>query len=197
MINPEGNAGNFWSPWNADFASGTIRGNHKLQIIHRGRSRSSWDSSLILVLSYYHKIALWNRLSLASSQMSHIISKISQQIMLQRKEIVTGSPKPTTRQQSPLACILCRHRHIKCDGVRPTCGRCESAGTSCTYVQSRRGQTSRLATPATPSRPVQLPALPGKTDVASDMFSDSGLAGSPPDWILDEASLLSNEVCRS
>lgn len=131
----------------------------------------------------------------SSSQMSHIVSKTSQHVMLQRMEIVTGSPKPTTRQQSPLACILCRHRHVKCDGVRPTCGRCESAGTSCTYVQSRRGQSSRLVTPATSSRLV--PALPEKTDIASDMLSDSEFAGSTPDWILDEASLLSNEVCRS
>lgn len=155
----------------------------------------AWDGSLILKLSYYHKITLWNRLSLASSQMSHLVSKTSQHVMLQRMEIVAGSSKPTTRQQSTLACILCRHRHVKCDGVRPICGRCESAGTSCTYVQSRRGQTSRLATPATPSRLV--PAIPGETNIASDMFSNSGFAGSTPDWILDEASLLSNEVCRS
>ncbi|KAK1985392.1 hypothetical protein LZ30DRAFT_708563 [Colletotrichum cereale] len=49
----------------------------------------------------------------------------------------------TTR--SPLACLPCRSRHLKCDGQKPQCNRCVSAATECQYAPSRRGGLDRAA----------------------------------------------------
>lgn len=38
----------------------------------------------------------------------------------------------------PAACIACRSRHLKCDGVKP-CARCISRNAECSFVRSRRG----------------------------------------------------------
>ncbi|KAF4341405.1 c6 zinc finger [Fusarium beomiforme] len=38
----------------------------------------------------------------------------------------------------PAACLACRGRHLKCDGVNP-CSRCLTSGSECVYVASRRG----------------------------------------------------------
>ncbi|KAF4990677.1 hypothetical protein FGRMN_8349 [Fusarium graminum] len=38
----------------------------------------------------------------------------------------------------PAACLACRAKHLKCDGVNP-CSRCMSSGSECIYVASRRG----------------------------------------------------------
>ena len=40
---------------------------------------------------------------------------------------------------SLLACLNCRRKHLKCDGREPTCQRCESRGSDCKWVESRRG----------------------------------------------------------
>ncbi|KAJ5772515.1 hypothetical protein N7520_003044 [Penicillium odoratum] len=45
-------------------------------------------------------------------------------------------PKPSP---SLLACLLCRRKHLKCDGQTPICGRCVSTGSECEYTKSRRG----------------------------------------------------------
>ena len=39
----------------------------------------------------------------------------------------------------PLACVVCRERHLKCDGGTPSCSRCNDSKQNCHYVQSRRG----------------------------------------------------------
>ncbi|KAJ6118678.1 hypothetical protein N7471_013298 [Penicillium samsonianum] len=48
----------------------------------------------------------------------------------------TSGPK-----QGPalLACLQCRHKHLKCDGRTPVCSRCEQARSPCEYTKSRRG----------------------------------------------------------
>ncbi|KAL6912961.1 hypothetical protein FSST1_010721 [Fusarium sambucinum] len=38
----------------------------------------------------------------------------------------------------PAACLACRSKHLKCDGVNP-CSRCLTSGSDCVYVASRRG----------------------------------------------------------
>jgi hypothetical protein len=55
-------------------------------------------------------------------------------------------PSPTERDpsilfriRSSLACVPCRSRHVKCDGKKPNCVRCEADGRSCHYLQSKRG----------------------------------------------------------
>lgn len=46
----------------------------------------------------------------------------------------TGTPLPPRRSASIAACELCREKKAKCDGRRPTCGRCLSNGVQCTYT---------------------------------------------------------------
>ncbi|EHK18613.1 uncharacterized protein TRIVIDRAFT_158628 [Trichoderma virens Gv29-8] len=53
-----------------------------------------------------------------------------------RKKIVT---------RSSLACLACRSRHVKCDGKRPRCTRCDESGRLCNYAKSRRGGLGRAA----------------------------------------------------
>lgn len=48
-------------------------------------------------------------------------------------------PSILFKLRSSLACLPCRSRHVKCDGKKPNCVRCEADGRSCHYVQSRRG----------------------------------------------------------
>lgn len=45
------------------------------------------------------------------------------------------------KQDNPVssACVPCRSRHLKCDGLAPTCSRCQTTDTNCYYIQSRRG----------------------------------------------------------
>ncbi|KAL5051660.1 hypothetical protein BDW71DRAFT_57441 [Aspergillus fruticulosus] len=47
--------------------------------------------------------------------------------------------------RSSLACLPCRSRHAKCDGKRPSCGRCSEVGSQCSYARSRRGGLDRAA----------------------------------------------------
>ena len=42
-------------------------------------------------------------------------------------------PKPKR-----LACMICRRRKLKCDGVRPSCSTCSRLGHSCAYDEVRR-----------------------------------------------------------
>ncbi|KAL3454356.1 hypothetical protein BJX65DRAFT_260379 [Aspergillus insuetus] len=47
--------------------------------------------------------------------------------------------QPRNAGPSLLACLLCRHKHLKCDGMTPVCSRCATAGAECQYTPSRRG----------------------------------------------------------
>ena len=47
--------------------------------------------------------------------------------------------------RSSLACLLCRSRHLKCDGSRPHCKRCVEDAKQCQYTRSRRGGLDRAA----------------------------------------------------
>ncbi|KAL4923197.1 uncharacterized protein BDV17DRAFT_18003 [Aspergillus undulatus] len=40
---------------------------------------------------------------------------------------------------SPVACLACRRRHVKCDAAVPACTRCQATFTECQYVRSKRG----------------------------------------------------------
>lgn len=42
-------------------------------------------------------------------------------------------PKPKR-----LACMICRKRKLKCDGVRPSCSTCSRLGHTCAYDEQRR-----------------------------------------------------------
>lgn len=42
-------------------------------------------------------------------------------------------PKPKR-----LACMICRRRKLRCDGVRPSCSTCSRLGHTCAYDEVRR-----------------------------------------------------------
>lgn len=50
-----------------------------------------------------------------------------------------GSTNQKSAGPSPLACLACRQKHLKCDGRQPICGRCQSGELTCEYTPSRRG----------------------------------------------------------
>lgn len=83
--------------------------------------------------------------------------------------IVPGTAKPAG--PSLLACLLCRHKHLKCDGKTPVCGRCLLTGSECQYTKSRRGykgpSKKRRAEPYSPDQLVTDPA-PGMVEVPID-----------------------------
>ncbi|KAK3322408.1 hypothetical protein B0H66DRAFT_619997 [Apodospora peruviana] len=45
-----------------------------------------------------------------------------------------AAPPPSV----PAACLACRAKHLKCDGLTP-CSRCTSSNSECIYIASRRG----------------------------------------------------------
>ena len=44
-----------------------------------------------------------------------------------------GLPRPKR-----IACIICRKRKLKCDGAKPSCGKCSRLGHKCAYDEVRR-----------------------------------------------------------
>lgn len=50
----------------------------------------------------------------------------------------TSKEKDKDRITVPSACVQCRSKHLKCDGLSP-CTRCSSNSFECVYVRSRRG----------------------------------------------------------
>ncbi|GAD98657.1 C6 transcription factor, putative, partial [Paecilomyces variotii No. 5] len=53
----------------------------------------------------------------------------------------TQNDLSSKKQDNPIssACVPCRSRHLKCDGLAPICSRCQTTDTNCYYIQSRRG----------------------------------------------------------
>lgn len=47
--------------------------------------------------------------------------------------ITTATTNSNKRVKVTLACIVCRKKKVKCDGIQPTCSRCNSMGFSCEY----------------------------------------------------------------
>ncbi|KAJ7730242.1 hypothetical protein DFH07DRAFT_756329 [Mycena maculata] len=39
-----------------------------------------------------------------------------------------------TPRRTPMACVFCRARKLKCDGFRPQCTNCNRRGYACSYV---------------------------------------------------------------
>lgn len=90
----------------------------------------------------------------------------------------------TTAKPSPLACLLCRHKHLKCDGQTPACGRCIASGTECQYTPSRRGYKGpSKKRRANPSSPEQLASDPSPLD------SQSGTGSDIQEWSLQQSGL--------
>lgn len=94
----------------------------------------------------------------------------------QAAHTVPGSAKPAG--PSLLACLHCRHKHLKCDGKTPICGRCAATGSPCNYTKSRRGykgpSKKRRAEPTTPDQGPIDPST-GMMDVPVDWNLQSGI----------------------
>ena len=64
-------------------------------------------------------------------------------------------PKPKR-----LACMICRKRKLKCDGLRPSCSTCSRLGHACAYDEQRRksgpkrGYVKALEERLSASRPI-------------------------------------------
>lgn len=56
----------------------------------------------------------------------------------QQASIASSKPESRERATVPSACVQCRSKHLKCDGLNP-CTRCSSNSFECVYVRSRRG----------------------------------------------------------
>ncbi|KAL4806788.1 hypothetical protein BDV18DRAFT_138225 [Aspergillus unguis] len=86
--------------------------------------------------------------------------------------------QPRVAGPSLLACLLCRHKHLKCDGATPVCSRCAATGSECQYTPSRRGYKgpSSKKRRANPSSPEQVPADVQPTD------PNLGFYDMPIDW---------------
>ncbi|KAI0480156.1 hypothetical protein GGR56DRAFT_663953 [Xylariaceae sp. FL0804] len=54
-------------------------------------------------------------------------------------------PPVKKRAVSKAACNNCRHKKIRCDGQRPTCGACIRSSTECNYVTATSGETPFMA----------------------------------------------------
>lgn len=50
-----------------------------------------------------------------------------------------GFKKDRAAKHVSRACLACRSRHLKCDGLEPICKRCLKANRECNYVKSNRG----------------------------------------------------------
>lgn len=86
--------------------------------------------------------------------------------------------QPRASGPSLLACLLCRQKHLKCDGITPVCSRCAATGAECQYTPSRRGYKGpSKKRRANPSSPEQLPA-----DAASTFDPNLGYYDVPVDW---------------
>lgn len=73
--------------------------------------------------------------------------------------VATTLSAENTESASSGACLVCRQRHLKCDGKRP-CKRCIDSDSDCVFVPSRRGQRSQprsssqcIATPGADTPP--------------------------------------------
>ncbi|OAA43023.1 binuclear zinc transcription factor [Beauveria brongniartii RCEF 3172] len=89
-------------------------------------------------------------------------------------------PKPKR-----LACMICRKRKLKCDGLRPSCSTCSRLGHSCAYDEQRRKsgpkrgyvkaleerlkQVETLLKTQEPSQPAQSSSSPAKRPPAAPL----------------------------
>lgn len=48
--------------------------------------------------------------------------------------------KPSQTAAATLSCTICRSKKLKCDRVRPQCGRCTKLGEGCEYPESRQNR---------------------------------------------------------
>ncbi|MCJ1470735.1 hypothetical protein MMC07_009382 [Pseudocyphellaria aurata] len=55
-----------------------------------------------------------------------------------RSENVTIDDEPGLPKPKRIACVICRKRKLKCDGIKPSCSTCSRLGHNCAYDEVRR-----------------------------------------------------------
>jgi hypothetical protein len=56
--------------------------------------------------------------------------------------VPTNSTTVDTQHSKSRACVACREKHLKCDGLN-RCTRCSAQNITCVYLKSRRGYRGR------------------------------------------------------
>lgn len=124
------------------------------------------------------------------SQSSSISTSNSQSDQPQASRDAKEARDAKERMTVPSACVQCRSKHLKCDGLSP-CTRCSSNSLECIFVKSRRGFKGprRNGANSMPVKPSSMPA-PVAVDRSCPMVNPgaprapsnvpSGLA-TPPD----------------
>lgn len=113
-------------------------------------------------------------------------------------EASSSTAKQKPRHPSSLACVPCRHRHLKCDALMPVCSRCQATGTECFYVRSKRGLRPKKSVISQGFSPGL--ASSSDTDMISDMpgdpamFTGIGMDELSQEWLLPGVSLQTEEV---
>jgi len=64
---------------------------------------------------------------------------------------MTDEQKSRPAKRVSNACIPCRSRHMRCDSAAPVCSRCQTEGSRCVYIKSRRGGIRRGSGQSLPS----------------------------------------------
>ncbi|KAJ5894853.1 hypothetical protein N7495_006544 [Penicillium taxi] len=85
-----------------------------------------------------------------------------------------GGPGAAKSSPSLLACLACRHKHLRCDAKTPICGRCATNGSECLYTKSRRGYQSRFTK--------KRRAEPEYSDPPMDPVAVEAPVEAPVDW---------------
>lgn len=107
----------------------------------------------------------------------------------ERQVPVAVAPEQNNKDRAtvPSACVQCRSKHLKCDGLSP-CTRCSSNSLECVYIKSRRGfkgprkntqnKTNAALAPPNPSAPRACPLVhPNAVKTSSNV--PSGLVTPP------------------
>ncbi|KAK0621461.1 hypothetical protein B0T17DRAFT_291385 [Bombardia bombarda] len=82
----------------------------------------------------------------------------------------------------PAACLACRGKHLKCDGLNP-CSRCTSSNAECVYIASRRGYKGprrNMASNPNKRHASSSPPYSGPTDSCPMMLGHTPVSIPPP-----------------
>jgi hypothetical protein len=112
----------------------------------------------------------------------------------QKKVDVEGNDGESNRPVVPPpvknACLSCRTKKARCDGIQPICTQCSSKGRECVYVKSRRGGARRRKDKSSQNVPPPPPSALKEFLARLDGLQAPG--GEPPE--LDSLSMAGGAV---
>ncbi|KAH6685219.1 fungal-specific transcription factor domain-containing protein [Plectosphaerella plurivora] len=97
-----------------------------------------------------------------------------------------GTDNASVPKPKRLACMICRKRKLKCDGIKPSCSTCARLGHSCAYDEVRRKSgPKRGYVKALEERLKQVETLLNKTQDASPTAIDTANPAAPVPMAMD------------